>query len=145
MRKRLKIAAASAAAVCVIGGATASLFGDIITDIIKIGGIGLLVDRFGPEINKAFNKIQDFDASEAQLTKVVPILSVSGKGKNIGAAQVMGPRSAVAKVTAVAQVETDFARVVRLRAMIPVESKNVVNNIRRVKGVGVSGLIDVKI
>jgi hypothetical protein len=144
MQKRFKVAIATIAAAGTFGAATA-FFGDIFTDVLKIGGIGLLVDRFGPDINKALNKLQNFDKNEERLTKVVPILSVSNRGKNIGAAQVMGPRAQVNKVTAVAQVETDFARVIRVRAMIPVESKNVVQNIRRVVGVGISGLVDIKV
>ena len=144
MTKKSNLIWASIAAVGILGTAGAGLFGDIITDLLKIGGVGLVVDRFGPDINKAFNAVQGFKNDEAQMTKVVPILSV-GQGKYIGAVQVMGPKSAVQKVKAVAQVETKFAGTVRLKAMIPVESKNVVENIRRVPGVGVSGIVDLKL
>ncbi|HET6645482.1 MAG TPA: hypothetical protein VFG65_08295 [Fimbriimonadales bacterium] len=144
MTKKSNLILASIAAVGIMGTAGAALFGDIITDLLKIGGVGLVVDRFGPDINKAFNTVQGFKSDEAQMTKVVPILSV-GQGKYVGAVQVMGPKSAVQKVKAVAQVETKFAGTVRLKAMIPVESKNVVENIRRVPGVGISGIVDLKL
>lgn len=144
MTKKSNLIFASVAAVAIMGSAGAALFGDIITDLLKIGGVGLVVDRFGPDINKAFNTVQGFKSDEAQMTKVVPILSV-GQGKYVGAVQVMGPKSAVQKVKAVAQVETKFAGTVRLKAMIPVESKNVVENIRRVPGVGISGIVDLKL
>jgi hypothetical protein len=144
MTKKSNLILATIAAVGIMGTAGAALFGDIITDLLKIGGVGLVVDRFGPDINKAFNTVQGFKSDEAQMTKVVPILSV-GQGKYVGAVQVMGPKSAVQKVKAVAQVETKFAGTVRLKAMIPVESKNVVENIRRVPGVGISGIVDLKL
>lgn len=114
-------------------------------DLIKVLGIGAAVDRFGPDINRAINKLQGFSDSEAAMTKTVPILSV-GRGGYIGAAQVMGPKHLVQKVKAVAQIEGDFAgRVVRLKALIPIESKEVVKDIRRVEGVGVSAIVDIKI
>ncbi len=143
MLKRMKVVVLGAAILAVASIAGATLFGDLLTDLIKIGGVGLVVDRFGPDMNKAINKIQNFSDSEERMTKVVPILSI-GAGKFIGAAQVMGPRSLVNKVKAVAQLETNFMSV-RLKALVPVESKDVVKNIKRVIGVGVSGIIDLKI
>lgn len=114
-----------------------------IGDVIKVAGVGVAVDQFGPEINRAVNKLQGFKDSETLMTKVVPILSV-GKGGYIGAVQVMGPPALVKKVRAVAQVETDFARAVRLKALIPIESKDI-KSIKRVVGVGVSAIVDLKI
>ncbi len=114
-------------------------------DLIKVVGIGAAVDRFGPDINRAVNRLQGFSDTEATMTKVVPILSV-GKGAHIGAAQVMGPPALVQKVKAVAQLEGDFAgKVVRIKALIPVESKDVIRDIKRVPGVGVSAVIDIKV
>lgn len=113
-------------------------------DLLKIAGVGAAVDRFGPDINKAVNKLQGFSDSEELMTKVVPIVSV-GKGTAIGAAQVMGPPSLVKKVNAVGQLETDIlGRVVRIKALIPIESKGA-TNIKRVVGVGVSAVIDLKV
>src|SRR5437868_7146871 len=100
MLKRMKVVVLGAAVLAVAGIAGATLFGDLLSDLIKIGGVGLVVDRFGPDMNRAINKIQNFSDSEERMTKVVPILSI-GLGKFIGAAQVMGPRSLVNKVKAV--------------------------------------------
>ncbi|MCH8274774.1 MAG: hypothetical protein IH851_08290 [Armatimonadetes bacterium] len=140
-RKRL-LATLAMAGTMVIAGAQ---FGDIIGDAIKVIGIGAAVDRFGPDINKAVNKLQGFSNTEATMTKVVPILSI-GQGTHIGAAQVMGPPDKVKRVKAVAQLETDaFGKVLRLKALIPIESKNIVSDIKRVPGVGVSAIIDIKL
>jgi len=115
-----------------------------IGDIIKVGGIALLIDRFGKDINKGINKIQNFSDSQEMMTKVVPILS-AGQGTHIGAAQVMGPPSLVKKVRAVAQVEGAlFGKELRVRALIPVEAKDV-SKIKRVVGVGVSAVLDLKV
>lgn len=115
-----------------------------IGDLLKIGGIALVVDRFGPEIDKAVDDLQGFTPEQAAMTKVVPIIS-AGSGTHVGAAQVMGPASQVNKVRAVAQVEGKvFGGVVRIKALIPVSTTSV-TNIRRVDGVGVSAIIDVKI
>jgi hypothetical protein len=68
-----------------------------------------------------------------------------GNGKEAGAVQIMGPREADAKVAAVAQLETNFRPLgMRIRGLIPISGKNV-KEMRRVPGVGISGLIDVKI
>jgi hypothetical protein len=118
-----------------------------IKQIIKIVGVGAAVSQFGPQINSAINKLTSHKDTNAMATKVVPIISAGiDSRKAIGAAQVMGPRSAVDKVKAVAQLDQDlFGREVKIRAMIPVESENVVQNIRRVEGVGVSGIVDLKL
>lgn len=113
--------------------------------ILKGGGIFLLISKFGPEINRAINSVTKTpNDSEEYRTKVVPIISV-GTGKEAGACQVMGPPEAVEKVQAVAQFESNFRPLsMRLRGLVPISSRNV-KEIRRVPGVGISGLIDVKI
>jgi len=59
---------------------------------------------------------------------------------------VMGKPDLVRKVQAVAQLEGDFlGREVRLRALIPISTKNPQRGIDRVEGVGVSGIIDIKL
>jgi hypothetical protein len=50
----------------------------------------------------------------------------------------------VEKVNAVASPEINFLGEVRLRALIPVSSKDV-TKIRNVEGVGVSGIVDLKL
>ena len=114
-------------------------------ELIKIVGVGAAVDRFGPEINKAVNKVSGHKDTYTMTTKVVPIISV-GRGQGaIGAAQVLGTKDRVSIVKAVAQIEGEFLGEFRIRAMIPVASKNVIEDIKRVEGVGVSGILDLKL
>ena len=113
--------------------------------ILKAGGIALVVDRFGGDMDRALNRLTNTKPDKNFATKVVPILS-AGNGAHIGAAQVMGKPDLVRKVQAVAQVEGDFlGREVRLRALIPISTKNPQRSIDRVEGVGVSGIIDIKL
>jgi hypothetical protein len=115
--------------------------------IIKIGGVALLVDKFGGDINKGINRLSKHQDSKKVKTKVVTILSVGlGKSSAVGAAQVMGPPDKVDKVVAIAQPEADlFGKEVRIRALIPVSSKDVIKEIKVVDGVGVSGIVDIKL
>ena len=115
--------------------------------LIKVGGVLVVVNNFGRQMNDGINKLWGREQSKKMKTKVVPILTVGLNAANaIGAAQVMGPPGQVDKVVAVAQPE---ARILggelRLRALIPVSSKNVVENIRAVESVGVSGIVDIKL
>lgn len=118
-----------------------------IGQIIKVVGVGAAVKQFGPQINSAINKLSKHKDTFASTTKVVPILSVGvGTSSAIGAAQVTGPKNKVDKVQAVAQPAADlFGHEVRVRALIPVSSKDVVRDIKAVDGVGVSGIVDLKL
>ncbi|HRJ27758.1 MAG TPA: hypothetical protein PLO61_09660 [Fimbriimonadaceae bacterium] len=118
-----------------------------IKQVIKVVGVGAAVKQFGPDINRELNKLVKHKDTATMTTKVVPILSVGvGKSSAIGAAQVMGPKSAVEKVQAVASPEVDlFGKEIRIRAMIPVSSIDVTKGINRVDGVGVSGIVDLKL
>lgn len=112
--------------------------------ILKVGGVGILVDRFGGQINDFLNKIlAQNNLSTTYTTKVVPIVSVGTNGY-IGAAQVTGPTSEVERVEAVAQLEASFNNVARVKGLVPIDSKNPVNA-SRIQGVGVSAIIDLKI
>lgn len=112
--------------------------------ILKVGGVGTLVDRFGGQINDFLNKIlAQNNLSTTYTTKVVPIVSVGMNGY-IGAAQVTGPASEVERVEAVAQLEASFNNVARVKGLVPIDSKNPVNA-SRIQGVGVSAIIDLKI
>ncbi|MEQ1823898.1 MAG: hypothetical protein ABL949_15430 [Fimbriimonadaceae bacterium] len=115
--------------------------------LIKVGGVALLVDQFGGEMNKGLNRLTKHNDSATVKTKVVTILSVGiGRSHAIGAAQVMGPPDKVDKVVAIAQPEADLlGRQIRLRALIPVSDKNVTKAIKTVDGVGVSGIVDIKL
>ncbi|MGQ9658212.1 MAG: hypothetical protein ACUVV1_09980 [Fimbriimonadales bacterium] len=113
--------------------------------ILKAGGIALVVDRLGGDMDRALNRLTNTRPDKNFSTKVVPILS-AGNGAHIGAAQVMGKPELVRKVQAVAQIEGDFlGREVRLRALIPISTKNPQNRIDRVEGVGISGIIDIRL
>ena len=116
--------------------------------ILKIAGIGLLVDQFGPQLNSFINTLMaQHNATPEFATKVVPILTVGVLGNSgyIGAAQVMGPQNLVDRVQAVVQVESSFnGNVFRIKGLIPIDSKVPVN-FSRVSGVGVSAMIDVRI
>ena len=119
-----------------------------LSDILKVGGIGILVDRFSPQLNSFINTLMmQHKAAPEFATKVVPILTVGVLGNSgyIGAAQVMGPQNLVDKVQAVVQVESNFnGNMFRVKGLIPIDSKIPVN-FNRVSGVGVSAIIDIRI
>jgi hypothetical protein len=114
--------------------------------VLKGGAIALVVDRFAPQINSGINSLTGNRHLEVgQATKVVPILSV-GNGSYLGAVQVAGPEDKLDQVKAVAQLEGKFNAIggVRLRALIPIAARSV-TNLKRVSGVGVSALVDIKL
>jgi hypothetical protein len=108
--------------------------------LVKVFGIGWVVERFAPKINTAINSaLKQHDAEISGYTKVVPIIRVGGKTE-VGAAQVMGPREQVDKVQAVAEVQLNIIGSVRSRGLIPISTKNAAT-VRGVDGVGVSANI----
>lgn len=117
----------------------------ILGDIFKVGGIGYLVDRYADELNDFINSLMAKNGvSSEYATKVVPIITV-GSGGYVGAAQVSGPQELVDQCKAALQLEANFMdRTFRVKALIPIDSKNP-TNFSRVQGVGVSAQIDVKI
>ena len=120
-----------------------------IKQIIKILGVGAAVKQFGPDINREFNKLTGHKDTPQSYTKVVPIITIGIRGARgaIGAAQVMGAKKNVDKVKAVASPELSMFGEINLRAMIPIDSMNVGDpkNIKAVDGVGVSGIVDLKL
>lgn len=113
-------------------------------DVLKVGGIAILVDKFSGPLNSFINTLTaKHGASSEYSTKVVPILTL-GTGGYVGAVQVTGPQNLVDATQAVIQVEADFNRQFRIKALIPIDSKNP-TNFSRVQGVGVSAMIDVRI
>jgi hypothetical protein len=115
--------------------------------VIKVGGVVAVVSAFGKDINNAINKLTKHKDSRTLKTKVVPILSVGiGQSSAVGAAQISGPPSRVDQVVAVAQPEASIlGNQVRVRGLIPVSSKDVVKEIKVVGGVGVTGLVDIRL
>jgi len=116
---------------------------DTVGKILKGGAIGVLVSQLGPQINHAINVATGTRSTNVEYTKVVPVIS-AGQGTYVGAVQVMGTKSRVDRVKAVAQVEGQ-AKSVRFRALVPVDTLNPGKTPSRVRGVGVTGLIDVNI
>ncbi|MDT8903216.1 hypothetical protein [Anaeroselena agilis] len=113
-------------------------------DIIKAGGIGFLVDKFSGSLNNFINRLMAKNGADTDYaTKVVPILSL-GSGGYIGAAQIVGDPELVEMTQAVLQVEANFDRQFRIKALIPIDSKNPAN-FSRVQGVGVAAVIDIRI
>lgn len=114
--------------------------------VLKGGAIALVVDKFGPQINKGINALTgQRHLAPNQATKVVPILSI-GSGSYLGAVQVTGTEAQLDQVKAVAQLEgrANVVGGIRLRALVPIEARSV-SNIKRVPGVGVSALVDIKL
>lgn len=114
-------------------------------DVLKVGGIGFVIDKFSGPLNNFINTLTfKHGAGTDYATKVVPILTF-GSGGYVGAAQVTGPEDLVDRTEAVVQIEGNFnGNQFRVKALIPIDSKNPVN-FSRVQGVGVSAIIDVKI
>ncbi len=115
--------------------------------VLKVVGVGAAVQQFGPQINREFNKLLSHKDTPESATKVVPILTVGvSTSAAVGAAQVMGPKSQVDKVQAVAQPSAElFGREFRIRGFIPVSSKDVIKDIKRVENVAVTGVMDLKL
>ena len=63
----------------------------------------------------------------------------------VGAGAALGSKEAVAKVGAVAQLETSFMdKMFRIKVLVPIEGKDA-TKLKRVPGVGVSAVIDIKL
>mgnify|MGYP003591042060 FL=1 len=114
-------------------------------DILKVGGMAILIDKFAGPLNNFINTLTfKHGGDHTYVTKVVPIITF-GSGGYVGAAQVMGTQGMVDQVQAVIQVEGNFnGQTFRVKALIPIDSKNP-SNFSRVQGVGVSAVIDVRI
>lgn len=116
----------------------------LIEQALKVFGISYVVRKFGGQINDFITKLSGERGVKWEgTTKVVPIISV-GQGGYIGAAQVQGPTDRVSTVRAVGQVETSFQNF-RAKLLVPVNTTSLPKNPTRVKGVGVSALVDFKI
>ena len=141
MKKQIIAAVTVASLLGFAGGSAVQAFN--LGSILKVGGISVLVSKYGDEINTFLNKLlMKNGVGSDYATKVVPILS-GGTGKYIGAVQVVGPSGQVDKVKAVAQIEGEFNGIARAKALIPVATTDV-TNLNRVQGVGVSAIIDFK-
>lgn len=111
--------------------------------LLEGGAIAFAVTKFGPQIDDFMNKLTGYRDEMGEKTKVVPIIS-AGKGVYLGAVQVAGPPMAIDRVKAVAQLEGKLSNF-RIKALIPVDTLNPTAKPSRVRGVGVTGVIDVKL
>ena len=142
-RPALPIALAVAGVLAVGSVANADLLGSV----VKGGIIGILIHQFAHPINDGINKIlNNAGAPTLESTKVVPIVSV-GQGGYVGAAQVSGPKKQIDQVQAVGMLEGNIqANQIRLKALVPITTdKPGAHGLQRVKGVGVSAIIDIKV
>jgi len=132
-----------AALMITIGG---SAWAFSLGDLVGVIGGGFVVSAIAGPINDFINTITlNRGAKVEGHTKVVPIVSI-GSGTHIGAAQVAGPRGdAITSTKAVAQIEATFMDRLRVKILVPIDSENPVQRFRRVQGVGVSAIIDVKL
>lgn len=123
-----------------------SLQANTIQQLAKLFGIGYAVRAFAPQLNHVINTLTINHGAEDELaTKVVPILTV-GSGAYIGAAQVSGPRAQVERVEAVAQFEGElYDGALRVKGMVPVDTLNPVQGVKRVDEVGISALLDLQL
>jgi hypothetical protein len=115
--------------------------------VLSVGAFGVAhhsAQAAGKDRKEASRRA-DYDDPYPELKKkIVPILSF-GSSINIGAAQVQGEERDVDRCKAVAQLETDYKDVARIKILVPVQSENVIKNIDRVPGVSVSAIADVAI
>lgn len=118
---------------------------DVLKDGALIVGGGVVVSALATQLNDFINTLTFQRGVKYEgYTKVVPIVSI-GSGTRIGAAQVGGAtKAAVEQTKAVAQLEGEF-KSIRAKALIPVDSTNPIKQFRRVKGVGVTAIIDVEL
>ena len=149
MKKKIHnaVAAALICAVMVVSVPAAKALD--LGDILKKGAIGVaggwLVTAISPQMNDFINTITFNKGVKYEgYTKVVPIVSI-GDGTRIGAAQVGATtKDAIDRTKAVAQLEVEFSSV-RATALIPIDSLNPIQRFRRVKGVGVTAIINVRL
>lgn len=129
----------------VVAGVNAQNIGQL----IKIIGVGAVIKQFGGEINGQINKLTGHEDTPTRTTKVVPIIVLGiGSRKAIGGAQVSGARANVEKVKSVAAPQVDlFGHEITVRALIPVATDNPTDskNLKAVDGVGVTGIVDLKL
>lgn len=139
-KKHIRIIIASVLVVAVAATAAPQ-----VKEILKILGVGAVVQRFGGDINKAINDMTGHEDTNAKYTRVVPIITVGLNTRGaIGAAQVTGPRNQVQKVKAVASPDVELFGEIRVRALIPIATTNPLDakKLKPVDGVGVSGIVD---
>ncbi|HIU64469.1 MAG TPA: hypothetical protein IAB06_05500, partial [Candidatus Avacidaminococcus intestinavium] len=114
--KAKKVLVTGAIASFLLVNTTPTVSANILGDVLKIGGIGYLVDRYAGELNNFINTLTvKHGVSSEYATKVVPVITV-GNSSYVGAAQVSGPQELVDKCQAALQLEGNFFnRVYRIK------------------------------
>lgn len=125
--------------------AQAGPFDGVFGKVLKVGGIGFLVKKFGPQIDKTINTLlQQKGVRYSGRTKVVPTVA-AGSGAYIGAAQVQGEESRVDQVKYVAALEIPLGRA-RGKALFPLKSLTPGKaDFKPIQGTGVTAIIDFRI
>ncbi len=111
--------------------------------LLKTVTVGAVVNAIADPADKAINTLTaNRHLPPGVSTKVVPVISLGEKGY-VGAAQVAGSRTLVKRVKSVVQFETSFDnKQYRIKLLMPMDSVNPLK-MGRVRGVGVSALLDV--
>lgn len=119
-------------------------FKSFLKSAAKTVAIGFAVDKLAGPINSFINTLlANNNAAHKEATKVVPIVTAGREG-HVGACQVTGTKELLDTVSAVVMLESDYHGNIRIKAMIPSNSKNPFK-FNRVHGVGVSAIIDTPI
>lgn len=117
-----------------------------IGELVKLVGVTAAVAKFGPQINSAANHVVGWHDTYQTVTKVVPILSGGlNSRKAVGAAQVKGPKSQVAKVNAVAMLDQRLFGEFNLDVLVPISSKDVIKDLKPVPQVGVTAILNITV
>jgi hypothetical protein len=141
---RMKIGIAAVVGLALLAVSAGAVLGIGLTDIVKVGGIAYLVDRYDSEIDTFITSaLGEREAAAQGATKVVPIISLGGGGY-IGAAQVVGNPEQVKRVKVVVQVEGKFGSF-GAKVLIPTTTSTPSGTPDRVKGVGVSAVVEFQI
>jgi len=99
---------------------------DLLGSVLKGGGIAFLIKQFNRPINDGINKLTG----------------------SAGAPQVSGPQDALNNVQAVGLLEGGLnGKTFRLKALVPINTNkpNGKTGLSRVKGVGVSAIVDIHV
>lgn len=146
--KRRGILAVILIAALLIGGFASHMLvrpahASIMGDVLKVGGIILVVTTFGSQINDFINKnLGQREAATVGATKVVPIFSI-GRGAYVGAAQVVGLPANIRGTRGVAALDATLSRLSgTLLVPISTQKASGASGLSRVSGVGVSAIMD---
>ena len=137
-------------AILIIGGMVSGLlvrpaYAINLRSILLVGGIVLVVNNFGGQMNNVINNaLGQQQAAAAGATKVVPIFSV-GRGTYVGAAQVVGLPANVQRTRGVAALNVSLGNLSG-SALFPIGTNRPSGgSISRISGVGVSAVIDFRL